>query len=1069
MYSRHLYELTKDEIQSGKVFHKGGCGTMRGLHQAAALLGGTLELHDDGFVISFAGAQMPLLINEGSDSTWKARLKQTITNAITRQLAARTVDPETMEDQDRRGKRKDLYGVGPAIDIYATTVNLKGRAAAVIERHKDIWEAAGADTDFTRFNKEEVDNQRLQAIIAGSVRAPDRLFKAGLVRTPSCPFCGCEKADLRHMMWTCTAWDTVRQPFLKLINEYRAYVTGKRAGQQRAAELDRLLGLPCVANCGVVPEAEYFKRGGAPIPPMAPRFLVRNSSAEDLTPSQLDRLRRDEQGRVMVFTDGSAIHPQDRRRRRAAWATFYAPDHPWNADGPVHTDTQTVFAAELMAALHAVASASTPTRIISDCRAVVDIVRAELEADLRPIRGDYGDLRTRLRREIQSRPPGFYEVEWIKSHVDASNADEIERRGGSSAEQMRGNDCADRLAKSAMRWHDIDYGEYDQADDREFLAAVVQAMLETIWSKAFDQDVNLRGLEDHAAEAPPHECYSDDDADDQGGEVGAEPRDSAPRDPLTLTNQQLAAFVRRVAPNYQWETPHNEGPLEEIIFPDLPHYARLQRRTSALIKGRGMVNLSFAFPVHYADAVRWWLNNLKWIVQGSTGSLPPAASSVTYLECVIDFEMSTGMRLGLDGACSTTWSAKARALYYIIKALARIHTITIGCTEVGFKRAFQPKSNISSLAPLGAPVMAGFSRRPVWVCGRTPQVIAANAWRARAAHRRALATAAPATSLSSRSRAFAHDWQINYEGFPSDDRWLPKSSGALSAAIAAAKCPRPGEDDHRHRGRHQHHHDQANQHHGDPRVLSPTCGTASARSATSAAADHPRPGGQQPGHRNHRQFLRDHGNQSPGDLRASSSTCGGTASARPAGSAAAKRPRRGEDLPERCVRPRHHHDQHSQHHGDRDQGYQHHHDPHADRAPVADVPLPTVSRSYKRARMNEPLTQDDPAHTATASIYTSAATPSTTSRCMPMNSSGASSSGLNGGVEAPKQRKAASARGSAEATCAACAAGTSFSACRYLPNSPWMKGPWRGARPGSPLCRSCYAEFARSPSWPFAK
>ncbi len=398
LYARHVFELTKDEIRSGRVFQKGGSGTMKGLHQAAALLGGNLELNDDGFIISFAGAQPPLLLNEGSDSTWKARLRQTITNAITRQLAARTVDPEAMGDQDRRGKRKDLYGVGPAIDIYATTVNLRGRSAAVIERLKDIWDAVGADPDYTRYTIEEVDNQRLQAIIAGSVRAPDRLHKAGLVRTPSCPFCGCEKADLRHMMWTCSAWDTVRQPFLELIDKYRARVAGERGGPQRVAELERLIGLPCVANCGVIPESEYFKRGGAPIPPMAPRFLTRNSNLGDLTPSQLDRLRRDEQGRIVVFTDGSAVYPQDRRRRRAAWGTCYAPDHPWNADGPVHTDTQTVFAAELMATVHAMAAASTPTRIVSDCRAVVDIVRAELEADPQPIRGDYTDLRMRLRQ-----------------------------------------------------------------------------------------------------------------------------------------------------------------------------------------------------------------------------------------------------------------------------------------------------------------------------------------------------------------------------------------------------------------------------------------------------------------------------------------------------------------------------------------------------------------------------------------------------------------------------------------------------------------------------------------------
>ncbi len=372
-------------------------------------------------------------------------------------------------------------------------------------------------------------------------------------------------------------------------------------------------------------------------------------------------------------------------------------------------------------------------------------------------------------------------------------AEEIERRGGNTVEYIRGNACADLLAKSAMHWHEIDYVEYDQADDREFLAAVVQAMLETIWAKAFDQDVNLRGLEDHSAEAPPDEHETDGDREDRDDALNADELDRAPRDPLSLPNQQLAAFVKRVAPSFQWDQPWETDLLEEITFPDLPHYARLQRRTSALIEGRGMVNLSFAFPTHYADAVRWWLNNLKWVTQSSLIGLPMTATSVTHLECVIDFEMSTGLRLGLDGACATTWSAKARALYYIIKALARIYTINIGCNKVGFKHAFLPRSNVASLAPLGAPVMAGFARRPVWVCRRTPQVVAANVWRARAAHRRVLAAAAPSTSLSARSRTFAHEWDVNYEGFPSDDRWLPKASASLTTAIATAKHGRPHE------------------------------------------------------------------------------------------------------------------------------------------------------------------------------------------------------------------------------------------------------------------------------------
>ncbi len=786
LFARHLYDYTKQEYQGGVVYHRGVSGPMKGLHQVVSLLGGTLQLGDEGFYVDFDGNQPPLHLNEGTNAAWRMRLRTAINNAITRQLAARTIPPDDDPgERERRGKRKDLFGLGAAIDHYATTANLTGRSSSIIKRFGKIWEEVGMTPDYAKYESEEIANQRLQAVMAGSLRAPNRLHKARLVPSPSCPFCECADADLSHMLWTCPMWRELREPHLELLRRYHDRIAGERGGPQRCEELKRLLTLPCVFNCGIVPEADYFKRGGAPIPPCIPSFAVANTNLHDLDDQHSASLQRDTSGRAVAFTDGSAIFPEDPRRRRAAWGVYYAPNHPWNRDGPVHLDSQTVYAAELMAAVHVAASATVPTLIVTDCKAVADLLRAEIEGDDGPIRGDYTDLKRLLRRAVQAHPSGFFDAEWIKSHTDPADAEAAEARGGAPAAYVRGNGQADVMAKEAMRWHVIDQVEYDKADDREFLATVIQGLLETLWSNIFDRDVNMRALEDHTADVRDEALHDEHDDDGHGDEDHADHQEPRAQDPLSLPNQGLAAFVRRVSPNYGWSDALGEVETQSIIFPDLPHHTPLHRRASTLIAGRGMVNISFALPAFYADAVRWWLNRLQWPTADAVVGLPSPLTSATYLECVVDLELSSGLRLGVDGSCGTTWAAKAKALYYIVRTLARIHTIDVGHEKSAFKTALSPRPSVSALSPLGAPLQAGFARRPIWACQRTPEVVAANVWRAKAAEARARA-AGTSSSTAARARTFAHDWTLTYAGYPSQDLWRPRSSIELEANIAKA-------------------------------------------------------------------------------------------------------------------------------------------------------------------------------------------------------------------------------------------------------------------------------------------
>ncbi len=279
----------------------------------------------------------------------------------------------------------------------------------------------------------------------------------------------------------------------------------------------------------------------------------------------------------------------------------------------------------------------------------------------------------------------------------------------------------------------------------------------------------------------------DRDEEQQWDQEDSDQHGQAPTDPLALDNGRLANFIRRVSPSYRWDPPPDDIELEDLFFPPLPHYAPLQRRTSSLVAGRGMVNLSFMFPAYYADAIRWWLNQIKWVTPSSAVNLSAASSSVTFLECAVDFELSTGLRLGLEGSCGPTWADKAKAMAYLMKAAARIFTIKHHGRDIGYNAALRPSPNVFSLSPLGAPLMSGLARRPVWACAHTPQVVAANLWRARAADRLAAAAAPRTAAVPSRSRTFAAAWELNYSGFPAQNRWQPEVLERLYKAAADAR------------------------------------------------------------------------------------------------------------------------------------------------------------------------------------------------------------------------------------------------------------------------------------------
>ena len=104
-----------------------------------------------------------------------------------------------------------------------------------------------------------IQNQRLQTIIAGCLRAPDRLFQAKLAETIVCKAFGEEFVDLKHVVWDCHKWQSARQPYQDAITDYAEQVGNQ--DPRRRDHMLQMLATSSVYQCGVIPEADYFVQG----------------------------------------------------------------------------------------------------------------------------------------------------------------------------------------------------------------------------------------------------------------------------------------------------------------------------------------------------------------------------------------------------------------------------------------------------------------------------------------------------------------------------------------------------------------------------------------------------------------------------------------------------------------------------------------------------------------------------------------------------------------------------------------------------------------------------------------
>ena len=126
------------------------------------------------------------------------------------------------------------------------------------------------------------------------------------------------------------------------------------------------------------------------------------------------------------------------------------------------------------------------------------------------------------------------------------------------------------------------------------------------------------------------------------------------------------------------------------------------------------------FPLHLWGEVAAWWQLLSWSPLAATRG---SKDKVTWLELVIDFELSTGVNCAHPDKV-TGWGEKAVMLRQVVKLILSAR----GGGPKELHNLYGEDKNVYTLAPFGKKEAAGLRRRPKFVDESTPKAVARNAW-----------------------------------------------------------------------------------------------------------------------------------------------------------------------------------------------------------------------------------------------------------------------------------------------------------------------------------------------------
>ena len=322
----------------------------------------------------------------------KANLEKWIRMSILGRLAEQVNTPKP--------RRKDLAGITTLVDRRATLSLFRTTKSPI----KKI------SVQFFR--------RLLVSVVAGSVRAGDRLHAAGLIHTDACETDG-QRHTTKHLWWECVKYKEVRKEYVGYIERVRA--VANKSGKRTSEHIEELLSNNCFLHTGVSPadkEAVEWAtaRGteGRPVLEYPDSLRIRQ------TPGTL-WVHINGKRFIAVFTDGSAYCTASEWLAHGGWGV-YTPGAQDNTAGHLSGQPCTSYRAEGGAILDAVTRADAPICVICDNLSAVTNLSAIIEHKGSKITwqssDECADYWEAIARHIDANQDKCPTTKWMPSHLD---------------------------------------------------------------------------------------------------------------------------------------------------------------------------------------------------------------------------------------------------------------------------------------------------------------------------------------------------------------------------------------------------------------------------------------------------------------------------------------------------------------------------------------------------------------------------------------------------------------------------------------------------------------------------
>ena len=654
-----------------------------------------------------------------------------------------TTEAKVMSNGKTKKPRADMQGITARVDHVTTMAMLNHKNCAnpkSLQEDKDFPNNESGKDLCKPCELSGRSYRRLQTIIAGSIRPPNRMIYTGRVSTSTCTHPSCNNAihNATHMFWECAKWTGIREKYKRQIDFMIKKLNDipDHRGKERAKKIKHILTLPMFQQCGICPGENDAFLAAQSITSHNPH--TRRIQSEDMFhgDDNGERVCLNDRQYYKVYTDGSCLNGERKELARAGWGVWFANGSEYNVHYPLEGPVQSSFRAELKAILHVLRTSVVPTIIMCDCKSVVNTFNDYCNGtkfDTNKVKD--GDLWQSVFEMVDDLPTGFIQAQWMPSHM--AEEDNVEKRkkaidsGLVNENDIKYNDAADALARKGAEEHQNIDKLVNAAHDRKKLTIIVQKMLLSIW-EAHIRDVAEQDTTRQAEQADleaMEAMMQNIEAVAQFDTSTYEPWDfeqqmrtenlqeTTPEQP-TATEQD--EDIKSKFPIYTWE--HHQDNIEDVQIrvKDTVANEKFSKSTVRNLKEppkkdkmgnivQGRTYKKFYIPPTWWEPITWWLQQAEWSQFGIGNQVYGNDSCrMTWLEAMLLFQVQTGFKYPTTDLDLNSMERIFRDMSLRILKSAQIR---FNGKKAKMEDVFHPGSGITSLKNITGFARAGICRR----------------------------------------------------------------------------------------------------------------------------------------------------------------------------------------------------------------------------------------------------------------------------------------------------------------------------------------------------------------------